>query len=77
MSRQRGATKGQQMSTAILPESASVSLTSGKAGLVRLIGLLGIIGGIVMLLVGGLVWLKGMKYLDDDTRRATEAESVH
>ena len=44
------------MSTATLPDSSSVSLTSGKARLVRLIGLLGIIGGIVMLLVGGLVW---------------------
>ena len=29
-----------------------------------------------MILVGGLVWIKGMKYLDDDTRRATEAESA-
>lgn len=44
------------MSTATLPESVPVTLTSRKAGLVRLIGLLGIIGGIVMLLVGGLVW---------------------
>jgi len=33
-----------------------VTLTSGKARLVRLIGLLGIIGGLVMLLVGGIVW---------------------
>ena len=27
-----------------------------------------------MILVGGLVWMRGMKYLDEDTRRATEVE---
>ena len=36
--------------------ASTVTLTSGKARLVRLIGLLGIIGGLVMLLAGGLVW---------------------
>ena len=44
------------MSTTTLPSPSPVTLSSGKARLVRLIGLLGIIGGVVMLLVGGLVW---------------------
>lgn len=44
------------MSTTTHAASAPVVLSSGKARLVRLIGLLGVVAGVIMLLVGGVAW---------------------
>jgi hypothetical protein len=48
--------KGNTMSTATLPAAHTPVAESGKARLIRVIGLLGIVGGLIMLIVGGVVW---------------------
>ncbi|TFC91567.1 aromatic ring-opening dioxygenase LigA [Cryobacterium sinapicolor] len=53
----------------------SVILSSRKAGVVRLIGILGLVGGLAFLLVGGLGWTTVSSQLSDEDITVAEDAS--